>query len=129
MGYALIRDRSDLRKFLVGNAALATLIAGVAIVQAIVGNSFLNPGNLPIELLDTANLEKVAPISGLVFSLPNSVFVSPGRLALYLTLAVTLGIGTAGYLLLSGAGNRKTVFVSIGAVAAPRLCSAVRARA
>lgn len=126
VGYSLIRDRQDLRRFLVGNAALATLIAAVAIVQAIVGNGFLNPGNLPIELLDTANLEKVAPISGLVFSLPNSVFVSPGRLALYLTLAITLGIGTAGYLLLSAAGNRKTVFVSIGAIAAAALFSGSR---
>jgi hypothetical protein len=126
VGYALIRNRKDLRRFLVGNAALAIMISAVAIIQAIVGNGFLNPGNLPVELLDTANLEKVAPISGLVFSLPNSVFVSPGRLALYLTLAVTLGIGTAGYLLLSAAGSRKTVFASIGVVAAAALFSGSR---
>jgi hypothetical protein len=128
VGYALIRNGDDLRKFLIGNAALAIVIAGVGIGQAIVGNGFLNPGNLPIELAETANLEKVAPLSGLVFSLPNSVFVSPGRLALYLTLAATLGIGTAGYLLLSPprTGNRKIAFASIGIVTAATVFSGSR---
>jgi len=126
VGYALIRDREDLRKFLVGNAVLAIVISAVGIAQAVLGNTFFNPGNLPAELVDMANLEKVAPISGHVLSLPNSVFVSPGRFSLYLTLSATLSIATAGYLLLSGKGQRKVVFASIGAIAAATLFSGSR---
>jgi hypothetical protein len=126
VGYALIRNREDLRKFLLGNAVLAIVISVVGIVQAVVGNRFFNPGDLPPELLDTANLEKVAPISGQVLSLPNSVFVSPGRFALYLALASTLSIGTAGCLFLSGKGQRKVVFASIGSIAAATLFSGSR---
>ncbi len=126
VGYALIRNREDLRKFLVGNAILAIVICAVGIVQAISGNSFLNPAILAPELVDTVNLEKVAPISGLVLSLPTSVFVSPGRLAMYLTLAATLCIGTAGYLLLSAKGHRKIIFTAVGAIATATLFSGSR---
>ncbi len=126
VGYALLRNREDLRKFLVGNAILAIVICAVGIAQAIRGNNFLNPQSVAPELFDTVNLEKVTPISGLVFSLPTSVFVSPGRLAMYLTLAATLCIGTAGYLLLSGRGHRKVIFTAIGAIATATLFSGSR---
>lgn len=126
VGYALIRNREDLQKFLVGNAALAIAIAAVGMIQAVIGNSFFNPGSLPPELIDAANFEKVAPISGQVLTLPNSIFVSPGRFAYYLMLAATLNIGTVGYLLLSSKGQRKIVFVSIGAIAAATLFSGSR---
>jgi hypothetical protein len=126
VGYALLRNAGDLRKFLVGNAVLALAICGVAIAQAVLGNSFLNPSNVAPELADSVNLEKVAPISGLIFSLPTSVFVSPGRLAMYLTLAATLCIGTAGYLLLSAKGHRTIVFAAVGAIATATLFSGSR---
>ena len=126
VGYALLRNREDLQKFLVGNAVLAIVISAVGMMQAVLGNSFFNPGTLAPELVDMANLEKVAPISGQVLSLPNSVFVSPGRFALYLMLSATLSIGAVGYLLLSGKGQRKPVFASIGAIAAATLFSGSR---
>jgi hypothetical protein len=126
VGYALIRHREDLRKFLIGNALLAILICAVGIAQAILGNGFMNPQNISPDLIDTINLEKIAPISGRVVSLPNSIFVSSGRFSLYLTLAVTLCIGTAGYLLLSTKRNRKVIFTAIGAIGTATMFSGSR---
>ncbi len=126
VGYALVRNREDLRKFLVGNALLAIIICGVGIAQAILGQGFMNPQNLSPDLVDTVNLEKIAPISGRVVTLPNSVFVSTGRFSLYLTLAAALCFGTAGYLLLSTKRNRKLIFVAIGAIATATVFSGSR---
>ena len=126
VGYALVRNREDLRKFLVGNAILAIIVCAVGIIQAIVGNSFLNPANLTPDLMDAVYLEKVTPLSGQVLSLPDSVFVSSGRFALYLMLVSTLCIGAAGYLLLSSKSNRKVVFIAIGAIATATLFSGSR---
>ncbi len=116
VGYALIRSEEDLRKFLVLNAALSGLIAGLGIVQAILGNSFLNPARLAPELRDLGNLEKVTPISGQLFSLPDSVFVSAGRFDEFLVLAFILVLGTSGYLLLANLRGRKIVLVAIGVI-------------
>ena len=63
VGYALIRSDEDLRKFLVANGVLACVISVIGIVQAIVGNSFLNPTTLAPELRELGNLEKVTPLS------------------------------------------------------------------
>src|ERR1700683_1527578 len=101
VGYALIRNDEDLRKFLVFNAALSGLIAALGIAQAILGNSFLNPANLAPELKDLGNLEKFTPLTNQLFSLPDSVFVSSGRFALFLILAFILALGASGYLLLT----------------------------
>ena len=114
IGYALIRNDADLRKFLVTNALLAAVIAAVGIIQAIVGNSFLNPAHLAPELEDLGNLSKVTPLSGQVFSLPDSVFVSAGRCSLYLLVAFILMMGAVGYLLLSSQRGRKPVFIAMG---------------
>jgi hypothetical protein len=127
VGYALLRDRADLRKFLTGNAIMAILISGAGIMQAILGNHFLNPQNITADLVDTVNLEKVAPISGQVLSLPNSIFVSPGRFALYLTLAAALFAGTAGYFLLqSNKAHRRVIFLAIGSIATATIFSGSR---
>jgi hypothetical protein len=126
VGYAFIRNREDLRKFLVLNAALAIVISGVGVAQAILGNTFLNPATLAPELLELGNLEKVTPISGQVFSLPASVFVSAGRFGLYLALAATLTIGAAGFLLLYSKRNRRLVLIAIGAIGAATLLSGSR---
>ena len=50
VAYALIRNDEDLRKFLIANISLAGVISLIAIIQAIVGHSFLNPTNLAPEL-------------------------------------------------------------------------------
>ena len=39
VGYALIRNREDLRKFLAGNAILAIVICAAGILQAILGTA------------------------------------------------------------------------------------------
>jgi hypothetical protein len=126
VGYALVRSRDELRKFLVVNVVIGFVICSVGIIQAIAGNSFLNPATLAPELRGLGDLEKVTPISGQVFSLPASVFVSTGRYALYLTLAAILAIGTAGFLLLYSKRSRKLVFFATGAIGAATLLSGSR---
>lgn len=126
VGYALIRDDEDLRKFLVANAALGGLISALAIVQAIVGHSFLNPVQLAPELQDLGELDKITPISGQIFSLPTSVFVSAGRLSLYLVIASILTLGTTGYLLLYTKRSRKFVLAMVGLVGGAVLFSGAR---
>ena len=83
VGYALIRNDEDLRKFLVTNIALAGVISVIAIIQAIVGHSFLNPTNLAPELRELGELDRFSPLTNQMLSLPTAVFVSTGRLALY----------------------------------------------
>ena len=116
VGYALIRCDEDLRKFLVVNVALSALIAALGIAQAILGNSFLNPTKLAPELQDMGNLEKSTPLSGQLFSLPDSVFVSSGRFDFFLILAFILALGAGGYLLLGNLRGRGIVFPSIGII-------------
>jgi hypothetical protein len=116
VGYAFIQKEEDLRKFLVANSVLAGIISLLGIIQAILGNSFLNPTVLAPELQDLGNLYKVSPLSGQLLSLPDSVFVSAGRFGLYLILMTILMIGAAGYLVLYTKHSRKVVFVVIGLV-------------
>jgi hypothetical protein len=116
VGYALIRSDEDLRRFLAVNAMLAIIVAALGIVQAIVGNSFLNPTTLAPELQDLGSLDKVTPLTGQILSLPSSVFVSAGRFALYLISAMILTLGTAGYLLLYTKRSRKLAFAAVGLV-------------
>jgi hypothetical protein len=116
VGYALIRNDEDLRKFLLVNVALATGIAALGIAQAILGNSFLNPVKLAEELQDLGNLEKSTPLTNQIFSLPDSVFVSSGRFDFYLIFAFILALGTAGYLLLGNLRGSNFVFPAIGII-------------
>ena len=126
VGYALIRGDEDLRKFLVLNGFLAAIIGGIGIVQAIVGNSFLNPTHLAPELRDLGNLQKITPLSNQIFTLPDSVFVSSGRFSLYLTFALILTVGTTGYLLLYTKRSRKLIYVVFAIVVTATLLSGSR---
>jgi hypothetical protein len=126
VGYALIRGDEDLRKFLVFNAALSGLIAGLGIVQAILGNSFLNPAKLAPELQDLGNLEKSTQLNNQVFNLPDSVFVSSGRFDFFLILAFILALGAGGYLLLCNLRGRKIVYLAIGIIGVATLLSGSR---
>ena len=116
VGYALIRSEEDLRKFLIVNAVLVSVISSLGILQAILGNSFLNPRVLAPELQDLGNLYKRNPLSGHLVSLPDSVFVSAGRYGLYLVLMTILMIGAAGYLVLSTEKNRKLISLVIALI-------------
>jgi hypothetical protein len=126
VGYALLRTDKDLQRFLVTNALLAGVIAALGIIQAILGNSFLNPSHLAPELEDLGNLSKSTPLSNRVFSLPDSIFVSSGRFAGFLMIAFILMFGAVGYLLLSSEKSRKPVFVAIALVGAATLLSGSR---
>lgn len=126
VGYALIRNDEDLRKFLAVNAVLAAVIAGLGIIQAIVGNTFLNPAVLAPELRDLGDLDKVTPLTNQILSLPSSVFVSSGRFSSYITLAAILLMGAAGYLLLSSKQYRKLVYLAFGIVGVATLLSGSR---
>jgi hypothetical protein len=126
VGYALIRNDEDLRKFLVVNGVLAGIIGAIGIIQAIVGHSFLNPSNLAPELRELGELDKISPITRQVLSLPSAVFVSAGRFSQYLTPAIILTMGSAGYLLLHTKRNRTLMFLSFGIVGAATLFSGSR---
>ena len=126
VGYAMIRNDGDLRNFLVANALLAGVIATLGIIQAIVGNSFLNPAHLAPELEDLGNLSKSTPLSNQLFSLPDSVFVSSGRFAMYLVVALILMMGAVGYLLLSSERGRKPVFIATGLLGGATLLAGSR---
>jgi len=58
VGYALVRGDGDLRKFLVVNAVLAGVIGSLGIIQAILGNKFLNPAVLAPELADLGDFQR-----------------------------------------------------------------------
>jgi len=126
VGYALIRTDEDLRKFLVVNAVLAGIIAALGITQAIMGHSFLNPSNLAPELRELGELNKYSPLTNQILSLPTGVFVSSGRFANYLILAVILLVGSSGYLLLYTQRTRRLVFMVTAIVGAAILLSGSR---
>ncbi len=117
VGYALIRTDEDLRELLVVSMVLAAAIAGLGIIQSIVGPGFLNPTTLAPEIRELGDLTKVTPITHQILHLPSSVFVSAGRFSGYLFSVSVLGIGTAGYLLLSATRGRWIVFSSLGTIA------------
>lgn len=126
VGYAFIRGEEELRKFLVINALLACVISLLGIIQAIVGNSFLNPAHLAPELQDLGNLYKTSPLTGHLVSLPDSVFVSAGRYGLYLIFATIFSIGAAGYMVFYAKSGRNFFFAVIGIVGAAVLLDGAR---
>ena len=126
VGYALIRDDRDLWKFLIAFMILAAVISALGIIQGVVGPTFLNPATLAPELRQLGDLEKVTPLTNQLFFLPCGVFVSSGRFAFYLILAVIVGLGAAGYFILSTLRRRKVIFVGIALVSVATLLSGSR---
>lgn len=126
VGYALIRSEADLRGFLIVCLLLVSAVSAVGIVQATHGPQFLNPVNLAPEISRLGNLQKVAPLTDQFFLLPSSVFVSAGRFAFFLVLATILGLGAAGYFILSSLRGRLIIFTGIAVVAAAVLLSGSR---
>lgn len=126
VGYALIRNDTDLRKFLLVSTILAGVIASLGIAQAILGNSFLNPDVLAPELQDLGNLTKVSPLSGRALYLPDSVFVSAGRYDEYVVWVFIISAGTAAYFLLHTPKHRKLIITVVGILGAATLLSGSR---
>lgn len=125
IGYSLVRNDEELRKFLVLNAVLAIVVSGVGLMQSVLGNSFLNPSQLAPALQELGDLHKVTA-SGQIFNLPDSVFVSTGRYAVYLAIAFSIAMGAAGFLLLYTKKNRKLMFMALGTTAVAALMSGSR---
>jgi hypothetical protein len=93
------------------------VVAGLGIIQAVVGPQFLNPATLAPEIRELAALDKVTPITQQILHLPSSVFVSAGRYGQYLFSSVVLGMGAAGYLLLHGGRGKRFVLAALGVIA------------
>ncbi len=126
VGFALIRDDRDLWRFLIAFMILASVISALGIIQAVVGPTFLNPATLAPDLQDLGALEKVVPGSNQLFLLPSSVFVSTGRFAFFLVLATIVGLGAAGYFILSKLPRRKIILGGIAIIAVAVLLSGSR---
>ena len=126
VGYALIRDEGDLRRFLLVCVLLASVVSAVGVIQATGDSQFLNPANLAPEISKLGNLLKVVPQTDQSFLLPSSVFVSTGRFAFFLVLAVILGFGTAGYFVLASLRGRLFIFLGISLIAIAVLLSGSR---
>jgi hypothetical protein len=117
VGYALIRTDDDLRRFLTTSMLLAAAVSLLGIIQSIVGPEFLNPATLAPEIKELAALQKVTPISHEIIHLPSAVFVSASRYSSFMSLAVVLGLGASGYLLLHTVRGRWIVWSCLGVVA------------
>ena len=126
VSYALIRSDNDLSKFLTINLYLAGIISVITIMQAIVGHSFLNPSTLAPELRDLGELDRFSPLTNQRLSLPTAVFVSSGRLAIYLVTIFIFALGASGYFFLSSGRHRKLVFITIALLGSAALFSGSR---
>jgi hypothetical protein len=126
VGYSLIDSELRLRQFFVANSLAALFVAGLGVVQSIIGPSFLNPAHLQEDIRELSTLYRVAPISGVMVYRPNSVFVSTGRYGDYLLLQCLLVLGFTGYLLLRHRRGRALAFVATATVAGGVVLAASR---
>ncbi len=118
IGYSLVDSEVVLRRFLLVLLALAGIVAGLGVAQAILGPSFLNPATTGADIARIINLYRVAPISGSLVYRPTSVFVSPGRFAFYLVPAWLFAFGAVGYLLMRGGRGRLLASLTMGLASA-----------
>jgi hypothetical protein len=124
VGNALLESEADLRRFFFVNLSLAVIILALGIAQAILGHTFLNPANPAEDIRLLSTLYRSAPISGLSFYRPTSVFVSTGRFGNFLLVTWLLVFGFGGYLLLRHKRGRSFAFLVLALTAAAlALCS------
>jgi len=124
VAYYFVRTELDLRRFLVFNIALGGFVSLLGVIQAITGQSFLNPEVAGEDLVLYWN--RSAPVSGLVFTRANSLFVSDGRFGAYLIQMWILCFGTVAYLVLRGGRGRKLAYLCAAVILAAILLSGVR---
>jgi len=116
LGYAMMEKPEDLDRLLQISIITGILVAGLGIVQSVVGIDFLTPADLAPELVELTRLTRRSPVSHLDVPVTTSVFVSVGRFSQYLILIWILAVGTQGYLLLSRRRGAKWGFLAIGVV-------------
>jgi len=126
LGYALIKNASDLRRFLAVNMVIAALISLLGVAQAAAGKTLLSPAELAPDIRELGSLMRTAPITGETFLRPPSVFVSDGRYGSYLLLALLLGLGATTYFFLQRLPRRKWLIGAMVLIMAAILLSAVR---
>lgn len=97
LGYAFLRTREDLDRFLYFTLGTAVVVALVGMTQAVGWSTFMNPANLAPQFVYLGRLTRYAPGMAHALSAPPSVFVSQGRYANYLVLMATLLLGVLGY--------------------------------
>jgi hypothetical protein len=126
LGYALLRNQNDLRRFLLINLSIAGLIAALGTAQGISGQTLLAPVDLAQDIRELGTLVREAPITHESFIRPTSVFVSDGRFSSYLLLVWLLGFGTATYFLVQRLPGRKWVVAIMGLFLAAIILSGSR---
>ena len=126
IGYTFAESEEDLHRFLSFVCVLILAVAGLGLVQSIVGPTFLNPQNLQDDIRYLSSLYREAPISGLMAYRPTSVFVSAARFQDFLVLSWIVSLGFGGYLILRTKKGRALAFTTVGVVAAASVMSASR---
>jgi hypothetical protein len=125
LGYALINSEVQLRRFFTVNMVLTLIIISLGSAQSILGPSFLNPAIQAEELRELSTLYRVSETGALAYR-PNSVFVSAGRYANFITVAWLLVLGFGGYLLLRQKRGRALAFITIAVTASGAFLTASR---
>jgi hypothetical protein len=126
LGYALINSEIQLRRFFTVNMVLALVIISLGIAQSILGKGFLNPVHPAEEIRELSSLYRSSPITGLTAYRPTSVFVSAGRYANFIMVALLLVLGFSGYLLLRHRRGRALAFIAIAVAATGAFLTASR---
>jgi hypothetical protein len=126
LGYALLRNETDLRRFLSINMIIAVLISFLGVAQGVTGKTLLAPDELAPDIRELGGLVREAPITGERFLRPPSVFVSDGRFGGYILLAFLLGLGATAYFFLRSLRERKWMVVAMVLIMAGILISGVR---
>jgi hypothetical protein len=93
LGYQMARSAGGLQRWLVTLAILGGAASAVGIVQAVVGPSFLAPGE-PTPGLGHLVLIRGLPQSGAVYR-PTGTFVDPGRFDSMALMALAVGLAAA----------------------------------
>ena len=126
VGYSFAESEEQLRRFFSFLCVLIIIVAGLGLVQSILGPTFLNPASLQEDIRELGTLYRISPISGLSAYRPTSVFVSSGRFTDFLMVGWVVSLGYSGYLLLRSRRGRTLSFTAIGVVAAASVMSASR---
>jgi len=126
LGYGLLKNESDLRRFLFLNLGLAALIALLGAAQGITGTVFLSPAELAPDIRELGGVIRTAPITGEKFLRPPSVFTSDGRFGGYLLFAWLLGMGATAYFFLQHLPGRKWLLLILGLIMTALVLSGVR---
>jgi len=126
-GYAILRTEADLRKFLMLNMWIGLVVAGLGLVQTFGWAQFLVPEHIAPELYQLSHDVKISPLTHLQSSRPTSVFVSDGRMELFLFLMFIFSFCVSGYLVMGGQKRGRIVsFSAVGIIVLTTVMSGFR---